>query len=413
MLTGSPIGGSDPSGGRSYTPVVIVSEVEAGFLSLGQPTSRAAAQRAAASGRLQRTLLVHGPAGAGKGAFVDDLLALLFCVDPDASRRPCNACRGCRDARLRRHPDLVIGSPERWREERSTGESIVSAARRWLLESAGTPMVAEHRVLLVEGADRANEQIQNALLKALEEPSARQMFILVADEASRVLPTIRSRAQSLRVGSVPHDQLVAWLVGRERLPADQADALARIAGGLPGRAIGFARNPALVEWRRRTQDQLLELLARGRADRFASVRDLLEEAGRLVAAQPDEVGDAGGRVPVEAAEGEQNAAQRPVAAAQRAAALLIVDTWLGLARDLLIAAAGRPDLAPAVQLVPGVAEAAGRLSAEPLLAFVELLERISAGLRENAAPRLALEVAMLAWPRSDVTGAALIGTAGR
>ncbi|HTE65882.1 MAG TPA: hypothetical protein VK736_06450, partial [Candidatus Binatia bacterium] len=361
----------------------MVSEVEAGFLSLGQPTARDAAQRAAASGRLQRTLLVHGPAGAGKGAFVDDLLALLFCVDPDVSRRPCNACRGCRDARLRRHPDLVIGSPERWREERSTGESIVSAARRWLLDSAGAPVAAGHRVLLVEGADRANEQIQNALLKALEEPAPRQMFILVADEPSRLLPTIRSRAQSLRVGSVAHDELVAWLIGRERLPADQADALARIAGGLPGRAIGFARNPALVEWRRRTQDQLLELLGRGRADRFGSVRDLLDEAGRLVAALPDEDGDAG-----ESAERGEVATQRPVAAAQRAAALLIVDTWLGLARDLLLVSAGRPNLAPAVQLVPGVEVAAHRLSAPSLLAFVELLERISAGLCENAAPRL-------------------------
>jgi DNA polymerase III gamma/tau subunit len=379
----------------------MVSEVEAGFLSLGQPTARAAALRAAASGRLQRTLLVHGPAGAGKGAFVDDLLALLFCVDPDVSLRPCNSCRGCRDARLRRHPDLVIGSPEQWREERSTGESIVSAARRWLLDSAGAPVGAEHRVLLVEGADRANEQIQNALLKALEEPSPRQMFILVADEPSRLLPTIRSRAQSLRVGSVAHEQLVAWLIGRERLPADQADALARIAGGLPGRAIGFARNPALVEWRRRTQDQLIELLRHGRADRFGSVRDLLEEAGRLVAAQPDEAGDAG-----EAVERGEVAMQRPVAAAQRAAAVLIVDTWIGLARDLLLVAAGRPGLAPVVQLVPGVEEAAHRLSVRSLLSFVELLERISAGLRENAAPRLALEVAMLAWPAADATGTA-------
>ena len=377
----------------------MVSEVEAGFLSLGQPSARDAAQRAAASGRLQRTLLVHGPAGAGKGAFVDDLLALLFCIDPDVSRRPCNACRGCRDARLRRHPDLVIGSPERWREERSTGESIVSVARRWLLDSAGAPIAAEHRVLLVEGADRANEQIQNSLLKALEEPSPRQMFILVADEPSRLLPTIRSRAQSLRVGSVAHEQLVAWLIARERLPADQADALARIAGGLAGRAIGFARNPALVEWRRRTQDQLLELLGRGRADRFGSVRDLLDEAGRLVTALPDEAGDAG-----ESVEKDEAAAQRPVAAAQRAAALLIVDTWLGLARDLLLVVAGRPNLAPAVQLVPDVAVAAHRLSAPALLAFVQLLERISAGLGENAAPRLALEVAMLAWPTADVHG---------
>lgn len=369
---------------------MIAVEPVPGFLSLGQRSARAAALRAAASGRLQRTLLVHGPAGAGKGAFVNDLLALLFCLDPDASRRPCNACRGCGDARARRHPDLVIGSPERWREDRSTGESIVAVARHWLLDSAGAPIAGERRVLLVEGVDRANEQIQNALLKALEEPSSRQMFVLVADERSRLLPTIRSRVQSLRVGSVPHEELAAWLVERERLPADQAEALARIAGGLTGRAIGFARTPTLVEWRRRTQDQLLQLLVRGRADRFSSVRDLLDEAARLGTASPEQVDE---RI--------EDGTQRPVAGEQRAAAQLIVDAWLALTRDLLVSAAGRPGLAPAAGLLPAVEATAKWLPTRPLLSFIELLERIGEGVRQNAAPRLALEVAMLAWPTTD------------
>ena len=237
-----------------------------GFLSLGQATARTIVQRSAASGRLQRTLLVHGPAGSGKGAFVDDLLALLFCQAADGER-PCNACTGCRGARARTHPDLVIGSPERWREERSTGESIVAAARSWLADSAGAPIAGERRVILVEGVDRANEQTQNALLKALEEPTSRHMFVLVADEPTRVLPTIRSRAQALRVGSVPRAELVEWLVDRERLPIDQADALARISGGMAGTAIGYARSPQLVDWRRRTQRELLGLLTRGRAAR--------------------------------------------------------------------------------------------------------------------------------------------------
>src|SRR3972149_3868690 len=58
-------------------------------------------------------LLARGPAGGGRGPFVDDLLALLFCTDARAADRPCNACRGCRDARARAHPDLVLGSPAR------------------------------------------------------------------------------------------------------------------------------------------------------------------------------------------------------------------------------------------------------------------------------------------------------------
>ena len=356
-----------------------------GFLSLGQATARTIVQRSAQRGRLQRTLLVHGPAGSGKGAFVDDLLALLLCQKADGER-PCNACVDCRQARARTHPDLVVGSPERWREERSTGESIVAAARSWLADSSGAPIAGERRVILIEGVDRANEQTQNALLKALEEPTSRHMFVLVADEPTRVLPTIRSRAQALRVGSVPRAELVDWLVDRERLPIDQADALARIAGGMAGTAIGYARSPQLVDWRRRTQRELLGLLARGRADRFGSVRDLLDDAARLGSDQPAR----------ETASLEDGA--KPTGAAQREAALLIVDAWLGLGRDMLVSVAGRPGIAASVALDPELADIAARIGRSAIRDFIALLERIRDGLGQNAAPRLALEVAMLTWP---------------
>jgi DNA polymerase III delta prime subunit len=368
---------------------VIETTSSGGFLSLGQATSRTIARRAAARGRLQRTLLVHGPAGSGKGAFVDDLLALLLCGAASAER-PCNACFGCRQARARTHPDLVIGSPDRWREERSTGESIVSVARRWLADASGAPIAGDRRVILIESVDRANEQTQNALLKALEEPTSRHMFILVADEPTRVLPTIRSRSQALRVGSVPRAELVEWLIDRERLPADQADALARIAGGMAGTAIAYARAPHLVDWRRRTQRELLGLLDRGRADRFSSVRDLLDDAARL-GSEAFAAGAAGDGPP-----GDE--ASRPTGGAQREAALRIVDAWLGLTRDLLVAAAGRPEIAASAALDPDLPAIAGRIGQAAIRDFVALLERIRDGLRQNAAPRLALEVAMLAWP---------------
>ena len=357
------------------------------FSASGRRPRATIVQRSAASGRLQRTLLVHGPAGSGKGAFVDDLLALLFCQAVDGER-PCNACQGCRQARARTHPDLVIGSPERWREERSTGESIVAAARSWLADSAGAPIAGERRVILVEGVDRANEQTQNALLKALEEPTSRHMFVLVADEPTRVLPTIRSRSQALRVGSVPRAELVAWLVDRERLPADQADALARIAGGMAGTAIGYARAPRLVDWRRRTQRELLGLLARGRADRFSSVRDLLDDAGthRHGAAHNESEPAVARRRPGRPA---ARSARRRCSSSRRGSAL---------ARDLAVAAAGRPQIAAAAALDPELPTIAERIGQPAIRDFIALLERIRDGLRQNAAPRLALEVAMLAWP---------------
>ena len=365
---------------------MIESPSPAGFQSLGQATARRIARQAVERGRGGRTLLVHGPAGSGKERFVEDLLALNFCTNPDPGRRPCNACRGCRDGRARTHPDLVIGSPDAWREQKASGESIVAAARRWLLDAAGAPVTAERRIVLIERADRSSEQAQNALLKALEEPSDRHAFILVADEPRGLLPTIRSRCQSLRIGPVPREELSAFLVDVERLPADQADILARVAGGMAGTAVAFARTPELLRWRRRIQAELLSLLERGRADRFGSVRDLLDETTRLVPSAPAAVLEADGDAP------------RTPASVQREAAMLIVDVWLALSRDLLVAAAGRPKLAPSGELAPELAAFAGRIGIGTLMRMIELLERIHAGLRENAAPKLALEAAMLAWP---------------
>ncbi len=360
-------------------------DVEPGFRSLGQATARRIAGQAATRGVLQRTLLVHGPAGAGKDAFVDDLLALLFCTDEDPERRPCNACRGCRDARARSHPDLVLGSPEEWRERRSTGESIVGAARRWLLDAAGAPVVADRRVVLIDRADRANEQTQNALLKALEEPGDRHMFVLVADEPQRLLPTIRSRSQPLRIGPVPREELGAHLMSRWGLPLDQADALARISGGLSGTANAYAEHTELVTWRRRLQAELLSLVERGRGERFASIHDLLDETTRL-------------GVPAPSSEEPDADAPRTPASVQREAAIVLVEAWMALTRDLLVAAAGRPQLAPGGELGPELAALAPRIGPGSLVEMSAHLERVHDALRQNAAPKLALEAAMLIWP---------------
>jgi len=364
---------------------VIETPPVAGFRSVGQAAARRMARHAVGRGRLGRTLLVHGPPGAGKSAFVDDLLALAFCTADDPDGRPCNACRGCRDARGRSHPDLVIGSPQAWREMRATGESIVGAARRWLLESAGAPVLAPQRIVLIERADRANEQTQNALLKALEEPNERHAFVLVADEPARLLPTIRSRSQPMRIGPVPRAELAAHLQDDLALPRDQADALARIANGLAGTARAYAEHADLLAWRRRLQNELLSLLDRGRAERFASARDLLDETVRLGA-------------PPTADLGPDDEAPRTPASIQREAALLMVDAWLSLARDLLVAAADRAELAPSGELAPQVSELGPRIGVEPLVRSIGVLERAFDGLRENAAPRLTLEAAMLAWP---------------
>ncbi len=370
----------------------MVTAARTGFLGLGQSSARDLLVGAVRNGRIGGTLLVHGPRGVDLKAFTDDLLAVLLCADPDAGARPCNACRGCRDGRARTHPDLVVGSPNAWRDARSGGESIVAAARRWLASAAGAPIVADRRVVVIEQADEANEQAQNVLLKGLEEPSRRQLFILLATDVSRLLPTIRSRCQSLRLGPVARDALVQWLMEERHLPLDQARSVARIADGMAGTAIEYVKTPGMLDWRRRTQAELLGLLEQGRAARLAAVRELVDASSAFASSAV-----AGPMTEEPAADGEPMA--RTSSAQQRAAALLVLGAWTDLARDLALAASGRPELAPSVELLPEIADLALRLSPMELAATTRRFERIREGLVANAAPRLAMAVAAIAWPR--------------
>ena len=133
--------------------------------------------------------------------------------------------------------------------------------------------------------------------------------------------------------------------------------------------------------------ELVALLSRGPADRFAAVGDLLDAAAALGAPAPGTV---------------EIAEEEPIKIAgtqARVAAALVVDAWQSLARDMLMVLSGRPDLAAATRQVPDAVGAAHRLRSGELASFIELLERIAEGLRANAAPRLAMERAMLAWPR--------------
>jgi len=94
---------------------------------------------------------------------------------------------------------------------------------------------------------------------------------------------------------------------------------------------------------------------------------------------------------------------RTPASVQREAAMLVVEAWISLTRDLLMAVAGRSELAPGTELGPDLERLASRLDVPALVAMSERLERIHAGLRENAAPRLSLEAGMLAWPMLSAT----------
>ena len=139
--------------GRTYTRPVIETAA-GGFLSLGQPTARRIARRRRECDRSHAARPRPGRLGQGAPSSTTCWRSP-SAPTPTRADGPATPAAGCRDARARSHPDLVDRLTGAWRERRSTGESIVAVARRWLLEAAGAPVVAARRVVLIEHADRA------------------------------------------------------------------------------------------------------------------------------------------------------------------------------------------------------------------------------------------------------------------
>ena len=254
---------------------------------------------------LPHSILLHGPRGAGKQRLALWLATTLLCTGPD-DERPCGNCQSCRYAAELTHPDLHWFFPrprlkdsdpdaddvrEDFRDAivdrvkahglypPPTGnEGIFVATIRALVQTAAmAPAIGRRKVFVIGDAERmvpqeGSDQAANALLKLLEEPPADTTLILTSSEAGALLPTIRSRVVSFRVGTLPEADMRAWLadpVVAERLDkegvAKSVDDRVHAASGAPGALLaGTSLESALANARR-----LLDVVQRGdRAERM-------------------------------------------------------------------------------------------------------------------------------------------------
>jgi DNA polymerase-3 subunit delta' len=223
-------------------------------------------------GRLPHALLFAGPDGVGKKALAVVVARGLLCQSE--APRPCDACGACRrilraldgleerrEAALdaddpllashRLHPDFVLVEPLT-RGVRS--EIRIEQVRELVREIAGTPFEGRARAFVVDEAHLMTEQAANSLLKSLEEPPATSHVMLVSESPQALLPTIRSRCQTLRLGPLPLSLLQSELEARG-LDPKEARLRATLAAGSLGAALAFE-----AEGYRALRDSLLASL---------------------------------------------------------------------------------------------------------------------------------------------------------
>lgn len=201
-------------------------------------------------------LLVVGPAGAGQFEAGHELARAMLC---EGERRPlaCGTCASCKLVGSRTHPDLRVLLPEAtalalgWeggdddapaeegaRKRAPSKEIRVEQVRSVLDFSALTGARGRAKVVLAYPAERINHVAANALLKTLEEPAAGQRFILCSHAPDRLLPTIRSRCQSIRLPLPPRAAALAWLTEHG---VARPEVLLDAAGGNPQLALDWQR----------------------------------------------------------------------------------------------------------------------------------------------------------------------------
>jgi DNA polymerase-3 subunit delta' len=204
--------------------------------------------RRLANGQMPHALLVAGPTGLGKRLLVDAIVASLLCVDRREDGHACGRCRGCRWRIAGTHPDLIrVGI-----EEDAT-QITVNQIRTLGERLALAPEPGGRQVAVIDPADEMNPNAANALLKTLEEPSPDSVLVLVADRASRLLPTILSRCQRFSVPMPLRAAALSWLAGRG-VDTGEASAMLAIARGNPGEAERLAQPEAAALARATLED---------------------------------------------------------------------------------------------------------------------------------------------------------------
>ncbi|MEI7930349.1 MAG: DNA polymerase III subunit delta' [Actinomycetes bacterium] len=339
--------------------------------------------------------LFTGPPGSGRSNAALAFAAALVCKSGG-----CNNCTDCKTAIKGVHADVELIKTE--------GLSIkIDEVRELITRASWSPSVGSYRVVVIEDADRLTESAANALLKAIEEPGLRTVWLLCAPSATDVLPTIRSRTRSL-VLRTPSTSAVAALLEAESVSPAMANFAARASQGHIGRARHLANNS---EARSRREAILkISLLITDVSSAFKAAQVLVEAAKAEAEEEAERRDDAelaalkeawgqqgskltqGGAKIVKELEKEQKSRTTRMVRDYLDRALLDIAT---LFRDVLLVQSNSLDSLINTDLLSEITKIANNSTPQATLRKLEAIMSARTNLSHNAAPLLTIEALMV------------------
>ena len=370
---------------------------------------RAASQSELASATSHDSAMTHswlvtGPPGSGRSNLAYAFAASLLCRDGG-----CGTCSDCKQVAARTHPDLATLTTER---------VIISIdeVRALVQSSQYSPAVSRYRVIVIEDADRMAERTSNVLLKALEEPPERTVWILCAPSEADLIPTIRSRVRSvrLRVPSVP--DVAQLIVARDGVDAVTAERAARHAQSHIGMAHRLATNPEAQARREETVRLVLNIMTvREAVLAAARMIEIATDDAKAITEERDGVELEQLRRSMGIAEGdaipsnlrsqvkglEEQQKRRATRSLRDGLDRILVDL-LSVYRDVLRLQLGVSEDLINVEFETELRAAATARSSEDTLATMEAIGEARERIDANVAPALAMEALLIRASRSEV-----------
>jgi DNA polymerase-3 subunit delta' len=301
--------------------------------------------------------LLVGPRHVGKGTLAVNMAQALNCDGPEV---PCGECRSCQRIREGKHADVTsIGLDSR-------SEIGIDDIRELQRLANLPPYEGKFKVFIIDEAECLSTEAANSLLKILEEPPQRIVWLLLAGEEGRLLPTIISRCQRLELKPVSSERVQEVLVKSYKVDTDKAKLLTRLCHGRPGWALSALADDGVLEQRSQRIDRLVSLLTTGLEERFAYAKELAAQFSQ-----------------------------------DRKAGAATIELWLDWWRDLMLIKGGCQEAIINADYGKILKEQATGLSLNKIREFLVNLGLLQEALSKNVNSRLALEWLMLGLPRKE------------
>ncbi len=204
---------------------------------------------------LRHAYLICGPAGVGRRTLALRFVQALNCERSINSAEPCLQCRKCKQIEAMVYADLLVVQLDET-HEKVLVEQIRDLQRNLSLH----PYEGHYKVALLRNFDLATESTENSLLKTLEEPPDNVILIITAENPEMLAPTVVSRCEILRLRPVSIDKLAVALEDILGFSSHEAQLMALIAAGLPGRALRLASSNESRDNRSEDLHRLFSLL---------------------------------------------------------------------------------------------------------------------------------------------------------